>query len=48
VDPWESAKDKQVGMPGANAPSVGGGRLKLPRPSAARPALRAGQSSCLA
>ena len=24
-------------MPGANAPGVGGGRLKLPRPSAARP-----------
>ena len=27
-----------MGMPGANAPGVGGGRLKLPRPSAARPA----------
>jgi len=33
------------GRPGAHAPSVGGGRLKLPRPSAARPALPYGQGS---
>jgi hypothetical protein len=34
VDPWESARDRQMGIPGANAPGMGGGRLKLPRPSA--------------
>src|SRR4026208_694109 len=35
VDPWESAKDRQVGMVSANAPGMGGGRLKLLRPSGA-------------
>lgn len=34
--PGKERRGHGWGMPGANAPGVGGGRLKPPRPSAAR------------